>query len=387
MKKLLFYIMLSLSFHLFSFKDENYVTNWDDNFLKFFDYSLNPFVSKLISDSSKATVAYMLAQCILNPKTYTAIDNLCQAIQHYKANKDGKTIPATKNLISHMKEFSNIYMKAANIVAGTKFSFYSDVKNEIKDIIKGKIDDAKKLNLNKGTKIIESDKGSNRGAWYLTIGSYRLNIEYKKLVDLSKNKFDFQIHWYGEDIWDFEPKECKSSNVLKKFICFVDNILEEHLPSLIVGEGKIYNISYDFYDTVTIETKDAPIKCSAGQYLSNNKCYSCDAGTFSKSGDNKCTKCSAGTYSNKASSSCIKCKAGTYSNSGSGSCIKCSNGYTSLEGASSCYKIKCPAGQYLSNNECKLCNAGTYSNYGATSCISCSAGLYSYSMFIWLLFK
>ncbi len=119
---------------------------------------------------------------------------------------------------------------------------------------------------------------------YLTVGSYRLNIDYKKTVDLSKNLFDFQIHWFGEDLWDFEPKDCKDDKVLSKFICFVDNILEEYLPNLIIGGGKTYKISFSFYETITVETKDAVINCPAGQYLSNNKCYFCNAGTFSKSG-------------------------------------------------------------------------------------------------------
>ena len=140
-------ILFFLCFHLYSFNDSNYVKNWDDEFLFLFDFSLNPLLPKTISTAAKETVAFMLAECILNPKTFSTIDNLCQAIQHYKANKDGKTIPASKNLISHMKKFSNFFI-------GIKYNFYDDVKKEVQNIIKEKIENAKKEKGNKGTEII-----------------------------------------------------------------------------------------------------------------------------------------------------------------------------------------------------------------------------------------
>ena len=117
MREYMFYILFFICFHYYSFKDSNYFNNWDDDFLFFFDFSLNPLIPKQLSAAAKSEIAIMISKCILNPKTFTSIDNLCQAIQHYKGNKDGKTIPATKNLIAHMKEFSNFWI-------GLKYNFY-----------------------------------------------------------------------------------------------------------------------------------------------------------------------------------------------------------------------------------------------------------------------
>ena len=137
MRKSMFFFALYLCFHLYIFEDSNYVKNWDDEFLLYFDFSLNPFLPKILSDISKRKVLSMLIKCISNPETFTSIDNLCQAIKHYKANKDGKTIPATQNLIEHMKKFSNFFI-------GVKYDFYEDVKKELQNIIKEKIENAKK---------------------------------------------------------------------------------------------------------------------------------------------------------------------------------------------------------------------------------------------------
>ena len=271
----MFFFLFYLCLDLCSFEEINYVKNWDDDFLFYFDFSLNPLIPKEISDASKIKLVSMLSECISNPKTFIYIDNLCEAIKHYKANKNGNTVLASKNLIEHMKKFSNIFF-------GIKYKFYKDVLKELQEIIKNKIEDKKKLNGNKGSEIIDCIEGSNRPAWYLTVGSYKLNIKYNKTVDLSENKFDFKIHFYGEDLWDFEPKECNTENMISKFNCFLENILEEYAPNLIVGEGKKYNIFYSFYENITIKTKDAIITCSAGQYLSNNKCINCNAGTYSK---------------------------------------------------------------------------------------------------------
>ena len=114
--------------------------------------------------------------------------------------------------------------------------------------------------------------------------------------------------------------------------------------------------------------------CSDGQYLVKDKCYTCGAGTYSKSGSILCIDCSAGTYSNKGSGSCIKCKAGYYSNKGDSQCSKCKAGTYSIAGSSSCYK--CAAGYYSSDgaSTCKMCKAGTYSLGGAKNCISCPKG-------------
>lgn len=236
MSNFAFLILFNLCLHLFNFKE----TNWDDEFLDCF--LLTPFYT----NKEKAIV--MLLNCISDSETFDSIDNLCEAIKHYKANKDGKTIPATDNLIEHMKDYSDCRIK------WTGRKFYKDVKNEIKQQIKDKIKKAKKEKGNKGTEIIQNSKGAYRSPWYLTLGSYQLFIEYYQKVDLSKTKFTFEVYFHGEDLWDFAPKDCSDKSNWKKFACLIDNFFEETLPDLLVGDGTEYRVSYSFYDTIEIDT-------------------------------------------------------------------------------------------------------------------------------------
>jgi len=222
-----------LCFNLYNLKDDNLVQNWDDDFL-------NPL--------NILKVKQMLINCRDNPKTYNSIDNLCEAIQHYKSDNGGNSVPATDNLISHMKEFSSC------LVALTGRKFYKDVKKELTNSIRNKIKKLKKDNGNKGTTIIKNSPDAFRGAWYLTLGSYGLNIEYEKTIDLSKHNFNLEIHFSGEDLWDFQSKDCKGENIFKHFGCIIDNLFEEEWPDKFLGDGTEYKVSYDFYDTLNIDT-------------------------------------------------------------------------------------------------------------------------------------
>lgn len=235
-RNFVFLILFNLCLHLYSFKD----TNWDDHFLNCF--ILAPFKIDKIEASA------MLLSCILFPETFDSIDNLCEAIKHYKANKNGKTIPASDNLIEHMKEYSDCRVK------WTGRKFYKDVKKEVKQTITDKIKKAKKDNGNKGTEIIKNSENAYRSPWYLTLGSYQLFIEYYQKVDLSKTKFTFKVHFHGEDLWDFAPKDCNDKSAWKKFVCLIDNFFEETLPDLLVGDGEEYKVSYSFDDIIEIDT-------------------------------------------------------------------------------------------------------------------------------------
>jgi hypothetical protein len=257
------FILLILAFHHYSFKEVEFskTSNWDDAFLSCF----NPL------DINLEAAAAMVAICIATPKTFDEIDNLCDAIRHYKANKDGNSVPATENLIEHMKDYNNCFLK----FTGRKF--YKDVKKELKKIITEKIKKSKKDNGNKGTDIIKNAEPSSRGAWYLTLGSYNMDIKYSQKVDLSKTKFTFTVEFQGEDLWDFAPKDCSDKTNLSKFACLIDNLFEEKFPDLIIGDGTEYKVSYTFSDTIDIDTNDIFLaevedecKVDNSEYLLNN---------------------------------------------------------------------------------------------------------------------
>ena len=181
MKIIIRFIAIVICFHFYNLKLTKKTYNWDDEFISCFDKDSLDLV-KAVS---------MVRNCIKNPQTFDHIDNLCDAIKHYKANTDGKSVPATDNLIEHMKEYDNCIFRFM------KYKYYIDIKKELRNIIKDKINAAKKKKGNKGTEVIKSADGSYRGAWYLAIGSYVVNIEYKQTVDLSKTKFDFLLRRYG----------------------------------------------------------------------------------------------------------------------------------------------------------------------------------------------
>ena len=238
MKIIIHFITIVICFHFYNLKIIKKTNNWDDEFLSCFKKETFNLVK----------AASMVRKCIENPQTFDQIDNLCDAIKHYKANTDGKSVPATDNLIEHMKDYDNCILRFMN------YKYYIDVKKELRSIIKDKIKVAKKEKGNKGTEVIKSAEGSYRGAWYLTIGSYAVNIEYKQTVDLSKTKFDFQVHFYGEDLWDFSVKDCEDKSLTDTFICLLDNLLDEIAPDIVIGSGNVYKVSYDFYDTISVDT-------------------------------------------------------------------------------------------------------------------------------------
>ena len=214
-------------------KDLPSTDNWDEEFLA-------RFVLSTVDDDENTLKLYtMLNDCISNPKSYKSIDNLCQAIQHYK-KKEGGTVRASSILINNLKnDESCFYFDKKN---------YQLIKTELTEIIKQKIIEEKKKGSKKST--IRNAPNSFRSGWYLTLGSYVLNIEYEKEIDFSNIKsynFEFNVHFYGEDLWDFEETDCEGD-----IRCFFHNIFEEKLPHLAVGDGKEFNISYDFYDTINV---------------------------------------------------------------------------------------------------------------------------------------
>ena len=152
--KLLFLFFL---FFILYLKVVSYTKNWDDE-----------FIEKLLTfdAQSKIELKSMLNECKNHPKSYLQIDNMCEAIQHYKSNSTNKVF-ASSNLIEHMKEFDST---AFNLIG---YKSYKEIKKELIEIISDKIKEAK--NRDEKNPIIKSTPKSEIGAWYLTLGSYALN--------------------------------------------------------------------------------------------------------------------------------------------------------------------------------------------------------------------
>ena len=102
-----------------------------------------------------AIIAGMLGYCILNPTTYNYIDNMCDAIRHYKSNS-GTTVIANSNLIEHMKQFNNLLFNLIGLKS------YDNIIDELTGIIRDKIKEAKKKGLR--TAVIQNSPGSCRSA-------------------------------------------------------------------------------------------------------------------------------------------------------------------------------------------------------------------------------
>ena len=162
----------------------------------------------------------------------TTIGSLKDAIDYWRSKKGGK-VKANEKLINEMK----YYMYGTPDEPGV---LVSDVLVGIKK----KIKEAKK---NK-TYHIKSAPGSYRGSWCLTLGSFAFNIEYdydfSDEPDRKKHKIEF--HFWGYDTWDFEKKKVKWYNLPGH----LHNLVEETIPSLIAGDGKPFDITYDFYWTL-----------------------------------------------------------------------------------------------------------------------------------------
>ncbi len=225
---------LYLLIFFISLKEISLSDNWDNQFMD--------KLSTFGDEYAELELYTMLDKCVKKPKTFKYIDNLCDAIRHYRSDS-GKTVIASSDLIENMKEFDNIVY---NFI---KLHSYKVIKNELKEIIKEKILDAK----NKGNKraIIKNAPDSCRSAWYLTLGSYTLNIEYNEEINTNNNLFYFNVHFFGKDLWDFQEEECKNNYDIQ---CFLHNYFEERIPKNLVGEGKPFYVSYDFYDEIEVNT-------------------------------------------------------------------------------------------------------------------------------------
>ena len=84
------------------------------------------------------------------------------------------------------------------------------------------------------------------------------------------------------------------------------------------------------YTTISEESRSCSLyfsDCQPGNYMDNNKCEQCLAGTYNEEEgqQTECLKCEAGTYSTAGSATCSECEAGKYSEAGASKCYSESN--------------------------------------------------------------
>ena len=156
------------------------------------------------------------------------IGGLSDAIAHWKSKKGG-TVLADDILIEEIK------------------SSLSEVFEKLENIVVGKIENAKENE----TYHIESAPGSRRAGWCLTLGWFSVNIEYDYDFEPNQKTHYIKFHFWGYDTWDFEFKKCEWYDVPTH----LHNIFEEFFPSLYAGDGKPFDIEYDFYVTLRVETQ------------------------------------------------------------------------------------------------------------------------------------
>jgi len=121
--------------------------------------------------------------------------------------------------------------------------------SELRESIQEKVNNANVGETIKSTCGNDSDDCKpHRGLWKITLGSYRIDIDYSFVVKEGINYF--LIHFTGNNPWDFEFQTLDFNIFLYpfKFVkWFLYNIAEEYIPSSLAGEGKTFDITYDFY--------------------------------------------------------------------------------------------------------------------------------------------
>ena len=152
-------------------------------------------------------------------KKYSQINNIGEAMQHYKSYAGG-TVKAGSKLIS-------------------------DIKSSIKKVMKN---EAQKIANNIKSKLPGkrySGSGNVYYAFCLTLGHFDFQYTYSLTVQTNKKcKINFTCS--GQDLWDFDHE--KSQNLKRYF----RNLMYEDIPSSILGPGREFYISYRFTYTVDV---------------------------------------------------------------------------------------------------------------------------------------
>jgi len=103
--------------------------------------------------------------------------------------------------------------------------------------IKFQITDAK---IQKGEKI-QSTAGLNKLIKCTTLGNFHANISYSFVPKHGVNSV--RVYFSGKDTWDFDWNSSYN---------FWQNLFKEEIPSWIAVDGKEFDITFDFYDDISI---------------------------------------------------------------------------------------------------------------------------------------
>jgi hypothetical protein len=126
-----------------------------------------------------------------------------------------------------------------------------------------------------------------------------------------------------------------------------------------------------------LENNDCKI-CPAGSYCINNEKFPCTGSNYSPYGSSICSsKCPSGYIKNKDNNKCELCRLGYYANLDQTDCVPCPAGEYGKE------NLKGTSGETLKYpyNDCQKCPPGKFSTSGSTECkydsTSCPKGTYS----------
>jgi hypothetical protein len=107
--------------------------------------------------------------------------------------------------------------------------------------------------------VCQNAPGSYRGLRCLTMGSYRCNIEYSFMPVEGSNQVE--IRFYGSDPWNFDWMPGVQN--------LWHNITAETIPSWFAGDGKSFDVTFDFkmvVDIVVCGSSEQPVKTDAPSF-------------------------------------------------------------------------------------------------------------------------
>jgi hypothetical protein len=171
-----------------------------------------------IKDGGNETFRYV--QTIFSSRSQTSIDNLGDAIQHWRS-KAGGTIQGTRNLYQEMIHHFSFQERFGPSGTITKL-----IERKAIAAFRGR----------SGNFVtISNEPNSRAGMSCPTLGSYSAKITYHHFITRGQNKV--RVHVSGSDRWDFEENPEAS---------FLYNLFHEIIPRIFARDGTPFNITYDF---------------------------------------------------------------------------------------------------------------------------------------------
>jgi len=179
--------------------------------------------SRVINDNHNPEIVKrggLLGVLFDSGSTKSSISDIYDAISHYRG-KSGNEVPANQNLVKEMKSDKT----------------YKDLITNLKSDIRKQITATK---IQQGIKI-QNPAELNKLLKCTTLGSYYANISYSFIPKNGNNSV--RVNFMGSDRWDFDWNSGYN---------FWQNLFKEEIPSWIAGDGEPFNITFDFYDDITV---------------------------------------------------------------------------------------------------------------------------------------